>query len=174
MEPLQQRAMEIMALSKERFESEKNSSIADALSYALFLILVFAGGNATVLIIAMHSFNSIAASFITSYLLMFFGVAIFGAWLHLWAHVFGAQRGFEQTLKAAFYGSTPAYLFGWMPIIGVLAFFWSLVPQWKGLRTFQEMSGFRAALAVVTAAIIVAAIYVNIYSRMNRFDMFLP
>ena len=84
----------------------------------------------------------------------FIGTLIFGAWLHLFVYILGGRRGIWQTLKAVMYGHTPFLLFGWIPFLGFLFTFWSLVLGILGIRELQEMSSLKAILAVALAVMI--------------------
>ncbi|HVP96040.1 Yip1 family protein [Methanoregula sp.] len=81
-------------------------------------------------------------------------VPLFSAWLHLWVRLVGGKNGFSRTLSAVMYGATPALLFGWIPFIGILFYFWAMVLVIFGLYAIQEIEGERAAFAVIVAVII--------------------
>lgn len=84
----------------------------------------------------------------------FFGILVFGAWLHLWVYLFGGRRGIWQSLKALMYGNTPSLLFGWIPFIGFVFTLWSLVLGILGIRELHKISSLRAILAVALAVMI--------------------
>ncbi len=64
-------------------------------------------------------------------------------------HIAGGKKGLNQTIKALVYSSTPALLFGWIPVISFIPGMWSLILNIIGIREFQEISTERALLAVV-------------------------
>lgn len=78
-------------------------------------------------------------------------VAVSGLWLHLWAYIVGARNGVENTLKTVFYGSTPIFVIGWIPIIGILGYIWSLPLQALGLTRTQGIHVSKSILAIVLA-----------------------
>jgi len=59
-----------------------------------------------------------------------------------------------QTIKAGMYGSTASLLFGWLPIINMIAVIWSLVTEIIGIRQLHEITTGRAILAMVLPLII--------------------
>jgi hypothetical protein len=52
------------------------------------------------------------------------------------------------------YGSTPGLLFGWIPIIGMIASIWSLVLEVLGIRQLHEITTGKAILAVVMMLVV--------------------
>ena len=88
----------------------------------------------------------------------FFGMLITALWYHLWAYIFGARQGYKNTIKALFFGSTPTYIFGWIPFVNIIAGIWSLVLLGIGLKKLQKLSTGRAIATVLVAVIIPLAI----------------
>jgi len=43
------------------------------------------------------------------------------------------------------YGATPSLLFGWLPGIGILFYFWAMILAIFGIHELQEIAGDRAA-----------------------------
>jgi hypothetical protein len=67
----------------------------------------------------------------------------------LWI-VGGAREGFEATLRVYSYAAGSTTLFQWIPFCGgIINFIWSLVLQVYGLSRAHEISGGKAALAVL-------------------------
>ncbi len=77
------------------------------------------------------------------------GIFISGTFLHLGVYVAGGKKGSNQTLKALVYTSTPSLLFGWIPVMNIIAGMWSLGLNIIGIREFHEISTGRAILAVL-------------------------
>jgi hypothetical protein len=77
------------------------------------------------------------------------GVIISGAFLQIVVVIAGGKKGSNQTTKALVYSSTPYLLFGWIPVINIIAGMWELGLAIIGIREFQEISTERALLAVV-------------------------
>ena len=80
-------------------------------------------------------------------------ILLLAAWIHMWVYIFGGRKGIKQTFKAILYGDTPYLLFGWIPFIGSVFAFWSLVLCTLGIRELQEVSTPYAILAVALAII---------------------
>ncbi len=95
---------------------------------------------------------------IVQFVLVFIGAA----WLHLFVYILGGRRGYFQTLKALTFGSTPAMLFGWIPVIGFLAGIWSLILGIFGIRELQDMTTVRAAIAAILAVLAILLIVIAI------------
>jgi len=93
---------------------------------------------------------------------IFFGVLIGGAivtilfslWLHLWVYLLGGRKELFETAKAVIYGMTPGMILGWIPFIGFLFCFWSIVLQIIGIRELQEMSSGKALVAMIIAVMV--------------------
>jgi len=79
---------------------------------------------------------------------------LFGLWVHFWVWILGGRNGVGQTLKAFLYGLTPALVFGWIPLIGVLFAVWSFILDIIGLHELAGISQARAATAMLVAVII--------------------
>ena len=76
--------------------------------------------------------------------------------VHIFVYLLGGKNGFLQTFKSNVYGSTPSYLFGWIPFVNLVVGLYSLlylIP--KGISMQHNMSMGRAVLAVVLPIIIV-------------------
>jgi len=95
---------------------------------------------------------------IVQFVLVFIGAA----WLHLFVFVVVGRRGYLQTLKAITFGSTPAMLFGWIPLVGLLAGIWSLILAIFGLRELQDLTTIKAVLAVILALMVIVLIIIAI------------
>jgi hypothetical protein len=52
----------------------------------------------------------------------------------------------------------PYLLLGWIPIVGMFAFLWTLVLLFFGIREFQELEDSRAAGAVIMATFLLLVI----------------
>ena len=91
---------------------------------------------------------------------------LFGLWVHLWVWILGGRNGAGQTLKAFLYGLTPALIFGWIPVAGILFAVWSFILDILGLRELAGLSPARAALAMVIAVLIplvVVAVFLVVF-----------
>jgi len=86
------------------------------------------------------------------------GIFVMGAIIHALVYLLGGKKGYIQTLKALMYGSTPALIFGWIPIINIIAIVVSLSNQVIGVCQLQGLTTLRAALAILVPFTVVAAL----------------
>jgi hypothetical protein len=161
------------------FDNEKTTALSEAFKYILFLTVILAVlGGIVNGIAALYTPNIITGlttvtletlpmyivgSIIGMYLLTIIGFVIWGLWLHLWAYIVGARKGLVQTMKSVFYGGTPNYLLGWIPLISFIAIIWSFVLTGMGIVRYQEMTGGKAALAIIIAILIPILIGVALF-----------
>lgn len=148
----------------------REESLEDAFLYYLLLVLFSSVMTAIVSSGSLATMQRMLPSFLTSQLPLssitaIGGLAVFifavvaslvfvfigGIWLHLWVYLLKGRQGFSQTLKALFYGATPALLFSWIPVVGLLASLWTLVLEVIGVKELQQMSTGKAILAVFLA-----------------------
>jgi len=162
-------------------EAVKYYAVIAAVYSAFFaLLLAFAGnlvgtlmgfGNLGMMMGAGVGIGAAITFFVVFMIGAILGAFIGGAILHIFVYIVGGRRGIAQTIKACMYGSTPSLLFGWIPIIGLIAMIWSLVAEIIGIRQLQELTTGKAIvvvilpiimaiiLAMALAAIIAASIF---------------
>ena len=94
----------------------------------------------------------------------FAGLFISGSWTHLLVRAFGGRKGYRNTIKAFAYGYTPAFLFGWLPFVGMLFSIWALILNIIGIRQLHEISTGRAIGAVLVgiAALTIIAVLIGV------------
>lgn len=149
----------------DAFRQAKGDEPATVLPYFVLLLLINAVLSAaliSVFMIGTSPLPGLVTGGISGAVLLFLILLaggflctlVSGAWLHLWAYIFGGRQGIWQTLKAVMYGSTPSLLFGWIPFAGFIFFLWSLVLGIFGIRELQEISSVKATLAVALAVMI--------------------
>jgi hypothetical protein len=145
--------------------NSKEDSLIGALKYYLILVLIYSVLEALIriffgeMIVSMMgkyaiisggaTIKDIIMNPIYEVVYAIPGVFIIGAFLNISVHIAGGKKGFNQTIKALVYSSTPALLFGWIPVISFIPGMWSLILNIIGIREFQEISTKRALLAVV-------------------------
>jgi len=83
------------------------------------------------------------------------GLFLGGAILHLFIHLLGGKKGFEQTLRTVMYSTTPVFIFSWIPLIGFLAIFYALFLEILAIRELQDISTERAILVVLLPFLLV-------------------
>jgi hypothetical protein len=94
----------------------------------------------------------------------FVGLFVGGLWTHLFVWAFGGRKGYRNTIKAFAYGYTPAFLFGWLPFVGMLFSIWALILNIIGIRQLHEISTGRAIGAVLVgiAALTIIAVLIGV------------
>ncbi len=168
----------------ESLDNEKTTTFSDAFKYLLVLgIIVSVLGAVMAVFWTSFAFSFIptgaippeAAGFVSApsifvmslaagYVGLVIGAFIWGLWLHLWVYVVGARKGIEQTMKSVFYGCTPNYLLGWIPLVNTIAAIWSFILTGMGIVKYQEITGGKAAFAIIIALVIPLVIGVAIFA----------
>ncbi len=87
------------------------------------------------------------------------GVFVGGAVYHIFVYIVGGRKGIGQTIKAIMYGSTPL-LFGWIPLINIIAGIWSLIIEIVGVRQLHGISTGRAIIAIVLVPVVIGIIII--------------
>jgi hypothetical protein len=166
----------------ETFPKVRDTDLGDSLKYYLILLVINAILSAIVGIAMVSAIwltfsgifeqmglplPAIAGAGVVLFAIMmiivqFVFVFIIGAWLHLFVYFLGGRKGYLQTLKSVIFGSTPAMLIGWIPLIGMLAGIWSIALEILGIRELQEMTTGKAALAVILAILVIVIIIIAI------------
>ncbi len=150
----------------ETFRRSRADSFESAFVYFVILILINAVLTALVSLLgfgtAPWSMGAAPAAGLVSFVVSFFGsligniVLLFvgGLIVHLFVILVGGRMGVVQTLKAFIYGDTPVMLLGWIPIVGFLAFIYTVFLWIIGIRELHQISTLRAALAVLIPVVI--------------------
>ena len=168
------KAVDFLKSPEKSFDSVKGKKIGEAFKFVLIVALIFAVLNGVVAGLMLSYTPILAATLplivisviVVSYIGIIIFLTIWGLWLHLWAYIFGARRGLEQTIKAVYYGNSPVYLLGWLvwiPVILIIPSIWSLVLQGIGLKKLQGMNTGKAASAMVIAIIIPLVIALTVF-----------
>lgn len=185
------KAIDFLKSPGKSFEEVTTDSLGNAFKYMLVLGILVSVLNGIVVGIMTsmapiptipvlgESFLPIVivSTMIFMYVSLIIGQTIYGLWLHLWVYIFGARKGLEQTVKSVYYGNTPSYLLGWIPVISIIFVLWSFVLTGMGLTKLQGMTGGRAALAIIISLVIpliiagalFAAFFFTIFSSVGGF-----
>ncbi|WAI00173.1 YIP1 family protein [Methanogenium organophilum] len=112
-----------------------------------------AGGLAALGVLGM-----VIASII--FIIIFGVIALFigGVLLHIFVYIAGGRKGLTTTVRAVIYSLTPNLIFGWIPLIGFVAGFWTLALEILAIKELHEISTTRAFIAVFLPAILLAVI----------------
>ena len=123
-------------------------------AYAGLATGIFAGGLSILAFIPMLFFAGLV------------GTIIFAVYMHIWVYLAGGREGITETWKAVIYASTPSLLLGWIPVVGLVVFLWSLVLTVIGIRELQNMTTARAVLAVIIGYLVLAFLGVALVGSM--------
>ena len=97
------------------FDSVRKKEMSDSFVYMALLLPIT---SVLLAIMFFHVSPILAiAILVLSYVGSIVSTAVMGFWVHLWAWIFGAKKGVEETMKAVFYGMTPRHVFGWVVAI---------------------------------------------------------
>ena len=107
----------------------------------------------------------LATNVLALYLLGFLACVLNGFWLHLWIFLFGGRSGLRETFRLVFYGSTPALLLGWIPMVGsFIGGIITLAMYYHGIIIFHDLSGRRAIAAVLVYFFVSAVAFLFLLS----------
>ncbi|MGA2105021.1 MAG: YIP1 family protein [Methanoregula sp.] len=169
------KASEFLIQPLEAFKKSREDETQSVTRYYITFLLVNAVLTDLVSLMGLGILGLIRrTSFLHHPLIIFFlillggilGAPLLSVWLHLWVYIVGGRKGFSHTFKAVMYGSTPVLLFSWIPFIGIIFYFWSMVLTIFGVHELQEIDGDQAAFAVIVASIIVVVILVLLMAHL--------
>ncbi len=162
--------------------AHRDESFGDALHYFISFLVIYGALTGCMLGLAIGMFGGLAAAeaglgaigaggvaalgilwmvIATIVFIIVFGViALFigGIILHICVFIAGGRKGFTTTIRAAIYSLTPNLIFGWIPLIGFIAWFWSLALEILAIKELHEISTTRAFIAVFLPAILIGAL----------------
>lgn len=157
------------------FQYYREDPLANALKYYLILYLVYVFLDilvriffAEMIVSLMGEYALISANAGTEEIIMSSiydviyvipGIFIGGALLEIGVYIAGGRKGLNQTIMSMLYSSTPSLLFGWVPVLNILAGIWSIVLNIIGIREFHDISSERAVLAMTISIILLLIIW---------------
>lgn len=109
-------------------------------------------------IAALGMAGMVIASIISIIIFGVIGLFIGGIILHIFVYIAGGRKGLTTTVRAVIYSITPNLIFGWIPVIGFLAMFWTLALEILAIKELHEISTTRAFVAVFMPAIVLAVL----------------
>ncbi|GAB7016422.1 YIP1 family protein [Methanogenium cariaci] len=149
----------------ETLIAHKDESLGDALRYFAIIMSIcgafygiMIGLNFAVtetltgLPASLAAFGAIGVVLVAIVATIIFGIItlfITGIILHIFVYIAGGRKDVSTTLRTVIYAATPSLLFGWIPLIGILANFWSLALEIFAIRELHEISTARAVIAVI-------------------------
>jgi hypothetical protein len=119
--------------------------------------LIFEGGSVDDAVGAI--FGSIL-NMVISPIMSIISIGLIIVILHLAAVVLRGRGSPADTVQVVIYGATPAFLIGWIPLLGVIAYLWSFVLFAIGLRERHQMEMTRAGVASLVTLILMVILMV--------------
>lgn len=162
--------------------AHRDESLGDAMQYFIIFLVIYGALTGIVLGLSVSMFGGLAGAsagmgplgagslaalgvvgmIIAAivFIIIFGIIALFiaGILLHIFVWIAGGRKGLTTTLRAVIYSLTPNLIFGWIPLIGILAGFWSLALEILAIKELHEISTTRAFIAVFMPAIILAVL----------------
>jgi len=166
----------------ETLITHKNEELGDALRYFIIFLVIYGvltglmlglfmgmvGGMAGAEegmgaigageLAAMGAAGMAIAAIISIIIFGVIALFIAGILLHIFVYIAGGRKGFTTTVRSVIYSVTPNLIFGWIPVIGLLAGFWSLALEILAIKELHEISTTRAFVAVFLPAILLAVL----------------
>jgi len=146
----------------ETFQDSRDDEFGEAFVYCVATIVIYATLNSAMILFGFGTFAGISLGF--SFISIIFGcilsIFILPILMHIFIIIVGGRKGIEQTFKVVFYAMTPGFLFGWIPVIGIIPNLWCFVLEVIGIRELHEISTARAVLAVFLPLIILIILVV--------------
>ena len=147
----------------ETFQKSRDDEPVTVVTY--FVVLLLFDAIMTTLLVMVGAGNKLYTGLMPGmgspavlFVVVFAGGLIFtilgSAWLHLWVWIMGGKKGFMQTIRAVMYGMTPNLLLGWLPLVGVIFFVWTLILDILGIRELHGISASKAVIALAVAVLI--------------------
>ena len=84
------------------------------------------------------------------------GLFLNSAFVHIFVKIFGF-KGFEKTTEAVSYPTSIGAVFGWIPLVNFLAFFYIMYAEIRGIDNFHDM-GLKKATASVILSFLLAGL----------------
>jgi hypothetical protein len=100
------------------------------------------------------SIGAFIAGLIIAFIVGVIALLLWAVFLHIGAKVMGGRGDFADSFKSTAYAQTPNLLLGWIPVIGIIFWLWSLVLLFLGVRELHEMDTTHAVIAVVIAVVL--------------------
>lgn len=140
------KTVEFLRKPAKAYEKENKKEVFESFKYMAVLLLIISAFTAVLRL------NVVA--FVETYITIIVINIFLSLWLHIFAYFFGAKKGLNQTFKTVFYGGTPIYLFGWIPVVFMGFWLWSWYIEWTGLQKLHGMKQDKAAYAIIIAYVI--------------------
>lgn len=105
------------------------------------------------------------------YLFLFLLFFIEAGLVHIVALLCGGKANYKDTYRAIAYGDTPSLLAGWLPVIGLFMYVYSIYLHSIGIGCFHRLSRWRAAISVLVPVALVLIITGIVLMKGNNLQM---
>lgn len=156
----------------ETFRNTRGDDLGEAIKYYAVILAVYAvltglmamvGSDAYIDIpgfVGTVGIGTAIGIIVATFVGEIIGLLVISLIVHVLVALFIGGNGIEATARALAYASTPSMLFGWIPLVGLLAFVWTVILSVIGIREFHETTTGRAAVAVVLPVVAFAVLFV--------------
>lgn len=158
-----QKIRKTMWLVDDGFGEIFSGSVAEAFCYFVMMLCI----GLSVLSIAnfLEGKNVIFGALVNASITFFGWVLVMPLFAHYAMVALGGKGDLRDTFKAYWYGSTPMFLFGWVPCVGIFSIFVSLGNVVRALNKVNNVSYGNAIFVVLASfgvffALCLAAAYV--------------
>ena len=125
----------------ETFRAVREEELGPPIIYWLVLLIINAILTAIVAYLGFGAavdrtpgVGAFIAGLIAAFILGIIALLLWAIFLHIGAKVMSGRGDFADSFKSAVYAQTPNLLLGWIPIIGIIFWLWSIVLLFLGVR----------------------------------------
>lgn len=177
-----QRAIAVLTQPRAFFRGlKRENGVRDAFVYFLVLSFAFLVVHTVISMLLRPMLMTWVSAFLgappqkeTSAMLLIMGmifsyvlglglIFVYAGILHVWILIFGGKAGYAKTLQLLVYSATPSYLFGWIPLVGVIASICSLVFLIIGTQEVHGISKLKSILMYVMPVVILLISFVLLF-----------
>jgi len=110
-----------------------------------------------------YTFGILILMSVAGYLFTLLSSFIIAGLLHIWILIFGGKADYTKTYQLYVYSLTPRFLFGWIPFISYLAWFYYIILLIVGTQQLHGISKTRAILMYFIPVGILIIIYLVMF-----------
>ncbi|KUG19853.1 MAG: YIP1 family protein [Methanomicrobiaceae archaeon] len=151
---------------QKTIRKSRSASLGDAITYFVIVLViygvltaVFTGILGQVIPFFFPAVEDLfsAAFFLVGLVISgVIGLFLLGAILHIFIKIAGGSGGYTETMRAFALAGTPLAVIGWIPVLGLLSWLWTLVLVVLGAREYHKLSVIRAVIAIFLPFILLA------------------
>ncbi|MBI4739335.1 YIP1 family protein [Candidatus Woesearchaeota archaeon] len=159
-------------------EMKARASVSRSFVYFAIIVLVYLAVVSVVYAVtykpearALPPSQAIAIAAILGFAVSVIFLFVSSVLAHTTARFLKGTGTYAQTLTVVSFGSTPAYLLGWVPFFGLLAIAYGAIIQIKGIAIMHDLSQGKAATSILfpLALILAIGVLLLVWSEANPF-----